>query len=72
MVTVGEMFGFTKRFNEIVESDTSEQTKTSRLSILMTDLEQAYNIPMLNNEKFNKENPFVIQLYRAVSEARTI
>lgn len=69
-MTIGEMRGFTKRFNEIVTSDTSEKTKTERLSTLMTDLEQAYNIPSLNDEKFNEENPFVIRLYRTVSEAR--
>lgn len=69
-MTIGEMHGFTKRFNEIVTSDTSEKNKNERLSTLMTDLEQAYNIPSLNDEKFNEENPFVIQLYRTVSEAR--
>lgn len=67
-MTTGEMHGFTKRFNEIM---TSVNLRERRLGNLMTDLEQAYNIPMLNNTEFNKQNPQLMQLYITVSEART-
>lgn len=39
---------------------------------LMTELEQAYAIPMLNNEAFNRDNEEVIKLYHRVSSARKL
>lgn len=69
-MTVGEMLEFTKRFKEIM--DRNSDTKDERLANLMTDLELAYEIPALNDEEFNKKNPFVMSLYRAVSEARSL
>lgn len=69
-MTVGEMLGWTKRFNQILGG--AQTLKDKRLAQLMTDLERAYNIPLLNDEEWNKRNPFVVQLYRAVSEARNI
>lgn len=64
------MLKITKRFKEIM--DHNSDTKDERLAILMTDMERLYNIPALNNEEFNKENPFVIAMYRTVSEARSL
>lgn len=69
-MTVGEMLKWTERFNQILGG--AQTLKDKRLAQLMTDLEQAYDIPILNNEDYNRENPFVVQLYRAVSEARNI
>lgn len=69
-MTVGEMLGWTKRFNQILGG--AQTLKDKRLAQLMSDLEQAYNIPILNDEEYNLKNPFVVQLYRAVSEARNI
>ena len=69
-MTFGEMRQWTERFNQILGG--AQCLKDKRLAQLMTDLEQAYNIPILNNEDYNRENPFVVQLYRAVSEARSI
>jgi len=69
-MTFGEMLGFTKRFNSIMNSSGSDYFKTMRLSALMTDLEGAYGIPMLRDEDFEKKNPYLMQLYRTVSEAR--
>lgn len=68
-MTTGEMRIWTERFNQILGG--AQTLKDKRLAQLMTDLEQAYNIPILNNEDYNRENPFVYQLYRAVSEARS-
>jgi len=69
-VTVEEMLKFTKRFKEIMEHNSD--TKDERLANLMTDLERAYGIPALNDEEFNKKNPFVMSLYRTVSDARSL
>lgn len=69
-MTFGEMRQWTERFNQILGG--AQCLKDKRLAQLMTDLEQAYNIPILNDEEWNKRNSFVYQLYRAVSEARNI
>lgn len=71
-MTTGEMLIYTNRFKEIISSSIPSRIKDQRLSNLMTDLEQAYDIPILQNENFEKENPFVMQLYRTISEARSI
>lgn len=47
--------------------ETANQEEFPRL---MTELEQAYSIPLLNNEVFNSENEEVIKLYRRISSAR--
>lgn len=67
-MTFGEMRIWTERFNQILGG--AQCSKDKRLAQLMTDLERAYDIPILNDEEWNKRNPFVYQLYRAVSEAR--
>lgn len=69
-MTVGEMLQWTKRFNQILGG--AQCLRDKRLAQLMTDLERAYSIPALNDEEYNRKNPFVIQLYKAVAEARNI
>lgn len=69
-MTFGEMRQWTERFNQILGG--AQTLKDKRLANLMTDLEQAYDIPILNDEEYSRKNPFVVQLYRAVSEARNI
>lgn len=66
----GEMLEFTNRFQDIMKCCETSELKTKRLSRLMTDLEIAYGIPSLKDEKFEKENPYLMQLYRTISEAR--
>lgn len=68
-MTVGEMFYYTMRLRQILHG--SELMRDVRIAELMSDLEKAYHIPMLNDENFNKRNPFVIQLYRTASELRS-
>jgi len=69
-MTTGEMLIYTNRFKEIMNG--SNSLRDSMLANLMSDLENAYLIPASRNENFEKENPFVMQLYRTVSEARSI
>lgn len=71
-MTFGEMLTYTNRLKEIIYSNAPRFIKDRRLANLMTDLEQAYGIPVLRNIEFEKENPFLMQLYRTVSEARSI
>lgn len=67
-----ELEKFEERFEDITEwSKTSEYRETERLSELMTEMERAFQIPLLNDEKYNKNNSEVILLYRRISEART-
>lgn len=66
--TKSDLERFHDRFTQILEI--AEPIRTNRLRNLMSDLEQAYDIPMLNNEAFNTCNPRVMDLYRAASRAR--
>ncbi|MCB8818657.1 hypothetical protein [Desulfosporosinus shakirovi] len=47
-----------------------EKACQEQLPRLITEMEQAYSIPILNNEAFNQDNEEVIQLYRKISQAR--
>lgn len=62
------------RFKRIYEQlDMLEEPhRTSRLSKLMSEMEREFNIPMLNNEQFNRENIEVMELYWDISYARDI
>lgn len=71
-MTFGEMLCLTNRLNSIINSNADTDTKDMRLANLMTDLERAYNIPMFRNEHFERRNPFLMQLYRTVSDARVL
>ena len=59
---------FHDRYTQILE--TKEPTRTTRLTNLMDDLEQVYQIPTLYNLDFNSSNVRVMHLYRAVNRAR--
>ena len=61
---------YTDRFKEIMGGKKS--LRDVRLANLMTDLEQAYNIPALVDVVYANNNPFVVRLYRTVSLARKI
>lgn len=62
------------RFKRIYEQlDMLEEPhRTSRLSKLMSEMEREFNIPMLNNEQFNRENIEVMELYWEISYARDL
>lgn len=71
-MTAGEMLQYTNRLKEILASNAPKFIKDRRLANLMTDLEQAYGIPVLRNIEFEKENPFLMRLYLTVSELRNL
>jgi hypothetical protein len=73
-MTTDEQLGYTKRLNEILCSRPSEQ-RDRRLANFMTDLEGAYQIPLVGKDRiedFEVRNPKVMQLYRIASKARTL
>ena len=45
-------------------------TRDRQLAELMTEMEKQFNIPMLRNETWEKENRTVIALYRKISLSR--
>lgn len=51
------------RFKELYK-----QGNKSNRGLYMTEMEMTFNIPLLNNEDFNKNNPEVIELYRAFAD----
>ncbi|MFV9511830.1 hypothetical protein [Tepidibacillus sp. LV47] len=71
-MTFGEMLTFTKRLKNILEVNAPQAVKDARLANLMSDLEIAYNIPMLRNKEFEQQNPFVMQMYWTISELRDL
>lgn len=49
-----------------------EPRRTSNLSKIMTEMESRFNIPMLNNEEFNRANSDVMKVYWDISYARDL
>lgn len=70
MITFEDILYYTNRFNEIQDSSDSRFLKNARLTGLMSSLEATYKIPVLSNDVFERKNPFVMMLYRTISEAR--
>jgi 3'-phosphoadenosine 5'-phosphosulfate sulfotransferase len=60
---------FRERFQEI-QSIKSTKVRNSRLTVLMSDMEQTFGIPMIKNDNFEKQHPEIMSLYRQVSLAR--
>lgn len=58
------------RFDYIVRTDTPKYRKALKLALLMTDMEDHFKIPALNDEEYNNANPEVIRLYRKIADAR--
>lgn len=71
-MTVDELMGYAKRFNEIMDSRSSDEVRDQRLANLMSDLEKAYRIPFLRDEEFEKKHPRLMVFYRMVSYARKL
>lgn len=63
---------YERRFQLILSMEIVEGQKNQMLSGLMTDLERRFNIPMIKNREWEKENSEVYALYRKVSESRSL
>jgi hypothetical protein len=66
-VTLSEI---NKRYEDIMFSNDSQQVKTTKLSNLMTEMEELFSIPMLRDDEWESENRKVIALYRKISKSR--
>lgn len=71
-MTKSELLQYTKRLTEINKSKLPSDLRDRRLAALMNDLEIKYDIPMLRNEKFEKENQMLMVLYRTISSTRSL
>lgn len=62
---------YEQRFNTILNLSKSPNEKDELLAILMTEMERAFQIPMIKNKAWEEENIEVYALYRKVSESRS-
>lgn len=65
-----DLVGWEERFVALLGEPESVR-RDEQLARLMTEMERRFNIPILNDELYNWENPDIINLYRKISEART-
>jgi len=63
---------FNEQYENILHSDVSERHKDIAFSNLMTEMEQAFKIPMKRNEAWEQKNRPVIALYRKISMSRKL
>lgn len=47
-----------------------ERVRNKKLAVLMTEMENVFNIPGTNDETYNVANPVVITLYQDISNSR--
>ncbi|SDJ76933.1 hypothetical protein [Salimicrobium halophilum] len=69
-MTTGEMYGYQKRLIDILNGNNTN--RDVRLAHLMTDLERTFHIPMMHKAAFNEANPHLMELYKTVSEERSL
>lgn len=72
-MTKNETLTLFNRFLDIIKTKPSHN-RDMRLGNLMTDLEVAYQIPLVGKERieaFKEEQPFVYGVYLAASRSRT-
>lgn len=50
----------------------TQYQKDMRIAELMTDMERIYKIPIFRNEQWEKENEYIITIYREISRMRSI
>ncbi|OHR68702.1 hypothetical protein HMPREF3291_08620 [Bacillus sp. HMSC76G11] len=67
-MTTGEMLIYTKKYYDILALP--KRKRSLKFANLMTELEVNFKIPMINSNRFNQENPYLMQLYRMISNER--
>lgn len=70
-MTTGEMLHYTNQLKKIC-SIKSVNLRDAQLANLMTELEIKYKIPLIRDEEFEQKNPLLMQLYRTISELRSL
>jgi len=62
---------YEQRFRTILNLNNPSIDRDKMLSALMSEMEHTFQIPMIKNEDWEKENHEVYSLYRKVSESRS-
>ena len=64
---------FLEKATKIVDDPYVDQhQKDVRIAELMTVIERRYEIPMFRNEQWEKDNSYVISIYRQISNMRKL
>lgn len=58
------------KYKEIMESNLSDHEKSIEYAKLMTIMEKVFNIPLLQDKEYERNNKAVISLYRKISISR--
>jgi hypothetical protein len=62
---------YQQRFEEIMAmKKVSDEKRDLKLSLIMTEMEKEFGIPLDRNDQFDDENPEVIALYTVISSSR--
>lgn len=67
---MGSLAVIQREYEFIIKSDLTSREKDRRLGELMTTMEKNFRIPLLQDLKWESENPEVIDLYRKLSLSR--
>lgn len=59
-------------YENIMFSDDTRDEKDRQLARLMSELERQYNIPIIRDPEWEKQNRSVIALYRKISMSRAL
>ena len=62
---------FIRLFNSIITGLSDVNMRDYELSVLLTKIELQFSIPALKDEKYNEENPNVMELYQNISNERS-
>ncbi len=57
-------------YEKILESDSTQFEKDKKISALMSQMEDEFRIPLLQDEEWEKSNKAVIAMYRKLSMSR--
>lgn len=63
---------YNQRYETILQGDFSTDQKDLMFSSLMTEMEKAFNIPMIRKPEWEEENRAVIAMYRKISMSRNL
>jgi len=63
---------FNNEYERVLHSGLSDSQKDDEYKNLMTEMEQAFKIPMRQDKDWEKESRSVIALYRKISKSRKV
>ncbi|MEK4031363.1 hypothetical protein MKZ02_23085 [Pseudobacillus sp. FSL P4-0506] len=63
---------YNQRYETIIQGNFSDEQKDEMLASLMTEMEQAFDIPILRDEAWEAANKDVVALYRKVTMSRKL